>query len=228
MLKVRPAQDEANLLRVSQDAGRIITEAIRSASVVPTLYSQVAAGMISVANGTASLRLYEPGLRDAFVRHGVLPPAMARTVVAATRAAAAVAAPALVGAELPPQQLSVDEYGLGISKIMVYAAAQPKRYNVTGAALDVGAMHPPSENAAAKSFFEDLLRRGKLKLPDSQDGRTKLMRAAAPSVAPSAPETHTHELRKEGSQIVLRRMRIDCCCCDTGKVGNLACTSLND
>jgi hypothetical protein len=77
---------------------------------------------------------------------------------------------------------------------------------VTGAALAVGAVPSPGEDQAAKSFFEDLLRRGRLKVPKAAKSATEVVRAAAPSTH----ESHTHELRREGRHMVLRRVRIDC------------------
>src|SRR6266511_2318166 len=107
---------------------------------------------------------------------------------------------------LPTLQLSVAEYGLGVPSIMVYAAAEPKRLQVTGAALAVGGAPSPGEDQAAKSFFEDLLRRGRLKVPKAAKSAAEVVRAAAPSTH----ESHTHELRREGRHMVLRRVRIDC------------------
>ena len=87
-----------------------------------------------------------------------------------------------------------------------FSAAEPKRLQVAGAALAVGAAPSPGEDQAAKSFFEDLLRRGRLKIPRAGKGTAETLRAAAPQTH----ETHTHELRREGKHMVLRRVRIDC------------------
>jgi hypothetical protein len=202
MLATTDTRDEAALLQVSQDMGAILVQGIRAASVVPTFFSQVAASMLAVAASRFSAQGYEAPLRSGFVRHGILPPSMA---VAATQASAQLAAAAASPSEsktLPTLQLSVAEYGLGVPSIVVYAAAEPKRLEVTGAALAVGAAPSPGEDQAAKSFFEDLLRRGRLKVPKAAKSATEVVRAAAPS--------HTHELRREGRQMVLRRVRIDC------------------
>jgi hypothetical protein len=110
----------------------------------------------------------------------ILPPSMA---VAATQAAAQLAAAASPSESktLPTLQLSVAEYGLGVPSIVVYAAAEPKRLQVTGAALAVGAAPSPGEDQAAKSFFEDLLRRGRLKVPKAAKSAAEVVRAAAPA-----------------------------------------------
>ena len=205
MLATQDTRDEAALLQVSQDIGAILVQGIRAASVVPTFFSQVAASMLAVAASRFSAQGYEAPLRSGFVRHGVLPPSMA---VAATHAPARIAALAATSESktLPTLQLSVAEYGLGVPSIVVYAAAEPKRLQVTGAALAVGAAPSPGEDQAAKSFFEDLLRRGRLKVPKAAKSATEIVRAAAPSTH----ESHTHELRREGRHMVLRRVRIDC------------------
>src|SRR5437016_2663016 len=206
MLATTDTRDEAALLQVSQDIGAILVQGIRAASVVPTFFSQVAASMLVVAASRFSAQGYEAPLRSGFVRHGILPPSMA---VAATQAPAQLAAAAASPSEsktLPTLQLSVAEYGLGVPSIVVYAAAEPKRLQVTGAALAVGGAPSPGEDQAAKSFFEDLLRRGRLKVSKAAKSAAEVVRAAAPSTH----ETYTHELRREGRQMVLRRVRIDC------------------
>jgi hypothetical protein len=208
MLVTTDAKDEAALLQVSKDMGAILVQGIRTASVVPTFFSQVAATMLGVAASQFSAQGYEVPLRSGFVRHGVLPPSMA---FAAARARAprrteAVTASPPESKTLPTLHLSVAEYGLGVPSIVVYAAGEPKRLEVAGAALAVGAAPSPGEDQAAKSFFEDLLRRGQLKIAGAAKGAAEVVRAAAPSTH----ETHTHELRREGGQMVLRRVRIDC------------------
>jgi hypothetical protein len=62
------------------------------------------------------------------------------------------------------------------------------------------------QDQAAKSFFEDLLRRGRLKIARTGKSAAEVVRSSAPLTH----ETYTHELRREGRQMVLRRVRIDC------------------
>ncbi len=208
MLGTRAPRDEEQLLQVSQDAGRILVAGIRAATVVPSFYSQVAAAMLNVAHTQFAAQSYEQPLRSAFVRHGILPPAMAASV-APTAALAAAAEAAGAQPDLPEQQLSVAEYGLGVPVIVVHSAAQPKVYDVAGAALAIGAAAPPAEDVAAKAFFEDLLRRGRLKVGEAAERRAEIVRAGAPKTH----ETHTHELQREDGRVILRRVRIDCCFC---------------
>jgi hypothetical protein len=209
MLATTDRKGEAALLQVSRDMGSILTEGIRTASVVPTFFSQVAATMLGVAASQFSAQGYEVPLRSGFVRHGILPPSMAFAAAARARVprrTEAVAATRTESKTLPTLHLSVAEYGLGVPSIVVYAAGEPKRLQVAGAALAVGAAPSPGEDQAAKSFFEDLLRRGQLKVAGAAKGAAEIVRASAPLTH----ETHTHELRREGGQMVLRRVRIDC------------------
>jgi len=78
-----------------------------------------------------------------------------------------------------------------------------------GAAVASRSITPPSNEEAAKSFLDDLVRRGRLKVEGIPRTRALVSR-------PHAPETHetyTHELRREGRAVVLRRVRIDCVSC---------------
>jgi hypothetical protein len=201
MLAARPTRDEASLLQVSQDMGRILVTAVRAAPVVPSFYSQVAANMLQIAD--AQFRGYGQALKSAFVRHGIVSPGAAVAISASRAPARAAAARAR---QLPKIELSVAEYGLGIESIIVHAAGEPTRHAIAGAAPAVGSVMPASQDEAAKSFFEDLLRRGRLKVLGVAPARAAVTRAHAPETH----ESNTHELRREGRAIVLRRVRIDC------------------
>jgi hypothetical protein len=207
MFQTRPAQDELNFLHASEDAARILIAAVRATNVVPGFFSQVAAHMLDIARSQFGDTKYEQALRSAFVRHGILPPAMAIDIAAMVRAVPA--APEEQTAELPLQQISVAEYGLGVTTIAVHAAAQPKQFDVGGAALALGAAPPPAEDVAAKAFFENLLRRGRLKLEDALAQGAQIMRATSPRTH----DSYTHELIRQGDELVLRRLRVDCCFC---------------
>lgn len=208
MFHTRPAQDEQNLLHASEDAARILVAAIRATNVVPDFYSQVAAHILDVAQNQFGRTEYEQALRSAFVRHGILPPAM-DIIIAATATAVSPAAHEESAVDLPLRQISVAEYGLGVATIAVHAAAQPKQFDVGGAAPAMGASVPPTEDVAAKSFFEALLRRGRLKIEDRLVHRAQIVRATSPRTH----ESYTHELVREGEHRVLRRIRVDCCFC---------------
>jgi hypothetical protein len=124
----------------------------------------------------------------------------------------AAAAVAVAGnAPLPKMTLSIAEYNLGVDFLDVYAAAQPARFNVAGAAPAIGAVTPPAQDEAAKAFVEDLLRRGRLKVANGAGAGQRGMVTRAG--APKGHETHTHEIQKDAdNKPVLRRVRIACNC----------------
>ncbi len=202
MFSLRAAQDEPNLLEVSTDMGKILIGGVRAASVVSTFYSQVAINMIQVAGSEFPAIAYSDALKTSFIKHGIISPANA-TVFAQAKMSM-TATPQDQTAELPKLNLPVEEYGLGVNAIMVHAASEPKRFNVAGAALDIGSAATPTEDVAAKAFLEDLLRRDRLR-PGVEDDKAK-----PPANLPVAKHKHTHKLVKEGNDVVLKRIRIDC------------------
>jgi hypothetical protein len=207
MFKSRSAQDEENLLQVSLDMGRILVNAIQAASVVPTFYSQVAVNMMQVANGLFPKDNYVEALKAGFLKHGIISPASSAVITLAALKKNKVVSDLdhSSGHELPKLSLAVQEYGLGSDNIVVHSAAEVKHFNVAGANIDVGSMEAPAEDVAAKSFLEDLLRRGRLKLDNTEQSQVVNF------YAQDGHDRHTHELRKDGKDLVLKRLRIDCC-----------------
>jgi hypothetical protein len=207
MFKSRSAQDEENLLQVSLDMGRILVNAIQAASVVPTFYSQVAVNMMQVANSLFPKDNYVEALKAGFLKHGIISPASSAVITLAALKKNKVVSDLdhSSGQELPKLSLAVQEYGLGSDNIVVHSAAEVKHFNVAGANIDVGSMEAPAEDVAAKSFLEDLLRRGRLRLDNTEQSQVVNF------FAQDGHDRHTHELRKDGKDLVLKRLRIDCC-----------------
>ena len=210
MFRLRAAQDEANLLQVSTDVGQILVGGIRASAVVPTFFSQVAANMMHFAAAKFTDIAYSQALKSAFVRHGIISPSASSAFAQSSPALGLkeMAQAENESKELPKLRLSVAEYGLGVDTITVHSAAEPKRFDVAGAALSIGSVVPPAQDEAAKAFVEDLLRRGRLKVVQANDkgGALAINR-------PNEPETHdshTHELRAVGNEYELIRVRIDC------------------
>ncbi len=213
MLKLHTDQNEADLLTVSQAMGQILVSGIRSAAVVPTFFSQVAANMISRATTMFTTIAYGQALRSAFIRHGIISPASALMLTQPEAARAMASEADGVAAEEPQQlpqlHLSVAEYGLGFDTIVVHSSSEAKGFNIAGAALDIGAVTPPAQEVAAKAFLEDLIRRGRLEMSEPSSNGVMSMTVTR-SAAPTTHKTHSHELRREGNDMVLRRVRIDC------------------
>jgi hypothetical protein len=76
MLQIVGAVNEANLLTVARDLGQLLVDGVRTATITPAYYSQVAAAIIQADRARNNGR-YRTALADAFVRRGILAPAAA-------------------------------------------------------------------------------------------------------------------------------------------------------
>jgi hypothetical protein len=192
---------EADLQRVSVDLGRILLGAIRHSPIVPEYFAQIGSHMVALA--TAKSDAYGEAVRTAMVKHGIL---SVPGVVAAAAAAPAQKLDASVGVAaaqpaLTQQEIDVSQYGLTVPKISVVMASDTKRFGVAGAALSAGDTTSMPAERAALHFFEDLIRRGRL-----EQGAFAQAKGAI-----ADPQTvKTHRLEKDGNNVVLRRIRIDC------------------
>ena len=86
-------------------------------------------------------------------------------------------------------------YGLS-EDLLVPALTETKRFSVLGSGPDVRSVESPSHDHAARSFVEDLFRRGKVELPEPE---------AAGRVAHKS-----HAVRREPVGLVLVRTSVDC------------------
>lgn len=206
IFKVLGDSGEQNLQKASAEAARLLLQGIRSAPIVPSYYSQVAAGMLAAAGAT-----YHQVLAGAFMRHGILAPESVHFVATGakeTRSVAAIAAD-LGGADLATTAIQCAEYGLGVDTILVHVASQPRRFNVAGAAPSAGSLLPPASDEAAKSFVEDLIRLGRIDLqaaPGTSSGMVALHHSL---------HRKSHILEKTSGGLTLKRRHFDCgfACC---------------
>lgn len=154
---------EADLLQVSKDAGKILIEAIRLAPAVADFYSQVAAHMIE-ADKVHFNGKYGSAIINASVRHGLLSLESASTISSrGTTPITAAMNGRPEGANEPSLlALSVANYGLRQRTLAVRATGEIRRLPATAAAPTPGSAIAPSAERAARSFVEDLLRRGKI------------------------------------------------------------------
>ena len=202
MYMSQPNPTEATLQQVSVDLATILLGAIRQAPVVPEYFAQIGGHMVALA--VAKSQAYGDAVKTAMTKHGIL--SVPGIVVAATSSNVtqleskvgiiANAAPAL-----PLTEVDVSQYGLTVPKIQMVAASEPKRFAIAGAAPSAGDAGSVKSDQAALHFFEDLIRRGRLE----SGGFFKAHAAIVNSVT-----LKTHRLVKEGDQVVLRRIRIDC------------------
>ena len=196
--------DEAELLQVSQDMGRLLVDAALAAPVVPDYYSQIAAHMIE-ADQTRFASRYSPVLKGAFVHHGILS-LQAATAVSGMRAETAparsiTAAAAQPAASLPRISLPAADFGLGTMQLYVNGPSEAKRFAVAAAAPEGGALAPSSSDEAARAYVEDLFRRGRVEVGTRVEAARQL----------SQPfRAKTHELRTQDGGVFLARRMFDC------------------
>jgi hypothetical protein len=190
-----PTADD--LLQVSQDAGRLLIDAVSAAPVVPDYYSQVAAHMVA-ADQTRFTGKYGEALRSAFVRRGILSIESAGPLGAlprGTRAAAGAAATARI-------TLPAGPFGLGGGVLVVQGPGEARRYSVTPAVVGHGATPAPrGADEAARTFALYLFRRGRVDLKGHGDLRTRVLHPQA---------RKTHELVVVNAEVRLVRRTFDC------------------
>ncbi|WP_377267095.1 hypothetical protein [Peterkaempfera sp. SMS 1(5)a] len=179
--------------------GRLLVAGCLTAPVVPGYFAQVAAHMIA-ADQNAFHGEYGPALRSAFVRHGIVsvPDATAITPEAVERYIAGIAPSAPdSGESLTPVTLPGDVYGL-TDPLTVRAPAQQPRFAVAGSDPVAGSLPLPAADLVATSFVEDLLRQGRVTVPEEN--------LTPSAVVVDGAGTHTHEIaRTEADGLTLLR-----------------------
>jgi hypothetical protein len=203
MFTSQQTRDSAALLRVSEEAARLLVEAVQRSPIVPSYYSQLAAHMVA-ADARRFAGRYRDAIRSAFVRQGILAlQAMTSTTVTETPRRRGVAAAAPAGGPdtpLPQVRFVGLDYGLE-GDLVCETAAQSKRFGVAGAALSLGSLEPTAPDRDAQLYLEDLFRRGRIDIGEhGVEGR-----------APTSPFTRkTHALSDGGGGLLLRRRYFDC------------------
>jgi hypothetical protein len=198
-----PTADD--LVKTSQDAGRLLIAGVLAAPIVPDYFSQVAAHMIEAGEGAPWNGKYRSALKSAFVRRGILSLQGAATVSSVTpqtaRKAALAAAMPRAASELPKASISGAAYGLARPALKVHTAEDPKRFAVTSAALVLGSVEPRSPQNAAESFTEDLFQRGRVDVGNFAHPETGLTHGLA---------NKTHVIVEEDGDLVMKRRTFDC------------------
>jgi hypothetical protein len=168
-----PVPSESDLLQASQDAGKLLIAALLVTPAVPDFYSQVAAHMLE-ADRLQFEGKYSTVLKSAFVRRGIL------SLEATTLISSRLSSPAMVERamtvperktfpELERVVLSATNYGLSFKTLLVSVPGEAKRL-LTGAATPrFSITTSPSAEKVAKSFVDDLFRRGKVDVGEFAD-----------------------------------------------------------
>lgn len=199
------APTEQELHAVSREMGNILLAGIRQAPIVSNFYSQVATAMVQAANAVNSA--YGPILNSAFVHRSILSLQSAAaigglsTTLGAQKSVASAAA--AVGNEPPLARIALDgnRFGLGNRAILVHTASHARSLSVHAAASDGSQLSAPSADVAATAFVDDLIRRGKVDIPQ----RRTTLGALAPRRT-----LKTHRLVPADEGVLLERILFDC------------------
>ncbi|HEV7396095.1 MAG TPA: hypothetical protein VGN86_06260 [Pyrinomonadaceae bacterium] len=191
-----------NLVRATQDAGRLLVAGILEAPVVPDYFSQVAAHMISAGERAPFNGKYRDVLKSAFVRRGILSLQAAVTITSvkpdgSRRAALGIGLRRET--DLPQASISGAVYGLKQAALKVHTAEEPKRFAVTSSSLMLGPVEPRSAQNAAESFTEDLFQRGRVDVGSHAEG------GAVRSLS-----MKTHVIIEEDGDLALKRRTFEC------------------
>ena len=199
---------EAALKSASVEMAKLLLGAVKIAPVVPEYFSQVAAGLIEAdSNGGGK---YATVLKSAFVRHGILSPSTATSMVslqAATSVSGATPAmrmatggTAPTSGQLPLQAITAAQYGLD-GPLFVHAPSQPRRLAAHAASFTSAVVMPQSSEMAARSFVEHLMRLGRVDYGAHGDPNLHILH----------PHRHkTHFLERVGNGYVLSRKVFYC------------------
>jgi hypothetical protein len=227
MFKIGPGNfggsDSDKLQAITVDAGRLLIEGVRVASVVPGFYSQVAAGMIQADQSLTGGR-YRTAFTSSFIQRGILSPSAAVSLVRALREHSDNFG--VTGRAPNRQQLQFEGESDGYKKtaqdapnlplrplvtrfgvtLHVHMPAEGARFPVAAAALTGGTAELSSADEDARSFVEDLIQLDNI----SHKGATDAIPAELTSPGEARPYQKTHFLIREDGRTVLRRHHFDC------------------
>ena len=228
MFQIGPANSQPspsdNLQAISVDAGTLLIEGVRLASVGAGFYSQVAAGMIQ-ADQTLTGGRYGAALTSSFVQRGILSPSAAVSLVRDLRAHGGqlfgvtgrspnarrvqfegdnegYKKTAKDAPELPLRPLTT-RFGVTFH---VHMPAEPNRFAVSAAALAGGPEKMFSPEEDARSFVEDLIQQDRIAHENAPD----VIPVELIGPGKAAPCDRTHYLVKDDGKIVLKRHHFDC------------------
>jgi hypothetical protein len=219
-----PATDSDKLEATARDAGKLLIEGVRLASVGSGFYSQVAAGMIQ-ADQTLNGGRYRTALSSSFVKRGILSPSAATTLGKDLKGPSARAfgvtgvAPSSqhlqfdgdnegykkTGSDLPTLSLRPLATRFGVT-VYLHMPVEPNRFAVAAAALSGGSQPPLNSEEDARSFLEDLIQRDRV----CHEKAPGAFPAELTSPIEPGPSHRTHHLISEDGKILVKRHHFDC------------------
>lgn len=205
IFRQQPAQDQAALARAGEIAGQLLVDAIVAAPVVSAYYAQLAGHMIA-ADQRRFGGAHGQTLRSAFVRHGILSLEAATSLTAAEVARrGAGLAEAMPGGSDEQGLTTVTVQGMayGIKgPLVLNAPGEVRRFGIAGSDPVGGSLRPADPEQVATSYLEDLLRRGRVDVPQEYRSDTAV-------VDDNPSRFTTHEIARseaaEGLALVRRR-----------------------
>ncbi|MFJ9818515.1 hypothetical protein ACIRU3_25300 [Streptomyces sp. NPDC101151] len=200
-------QDHAGLARAGEIAGQLLVDAVVAAPVVSAYYAQVAGHMIA-ADQRRNGGKYSQSLRSAFIRHGILSLEAAASVTEpeVARRGAGIAEATPGGGDddgLTAVTIHGSTYGVTQS-LTLSAPAEERRFGIAGSDPAGGSVRPADPERVATSYLEDLLRRGRVQVPEEH--RTG---AAFVDDDPSRLKTHEITRSETGEGLALIRRCFD-------------------
>jgi hypothetical protein len=186
------------LRRVATQAAQVLIAAVKRAPVVSNFYAQVAGEMVREAAGLDGA--YASVLRSVFAKRSILSLGSASSVSDLVFADQVRGATSNLGADLPLAAMDAGSYGIH-RPLVVETPSQTRRFAVSSGAPDGSAIEPSSGLTAARSFADDVMRRGYVDYARA---------GGAQPIFRSGRRFHTHRLESDGNYVRLERTRFDC------------------
>ncbi|MFF6783391.1 hypothetical protein [Streptomyces sp. NPDC012510] len=178
IFRQQPAQDQAALAKAAEIAGQLLVDAVVAAPVVSAYYAQLAGHMIA-ADQRRFGGAHGQSLRSAFVRHGILSLEAATSItVAEVARRGAGLAEAMPGGSDDQGLTTVTVQGMayGIKgPLALSAPGEVRRFGVAGSDPAGGSLRPADPEQVATSYLEDLLRRGRVDVPQEYRSDTAVV-----------------------------------------------------
>lgn len=204
MLKVVAEKPRVeDLVKVSEDAAKLLGQAVQCAALTAAFYSEMAAQVIW-ADSVLFEGRYEEAFRSAFVRRGLLSLEAARSLKAEAVRVFNAGKPNVGVDEIPRGRdivLRASAYGLMEGALVVRTASFSRRGLIAPAAPDAGSTPVPGVEQATQSFIETLFRRGRVDF-----SQCKVNLSSVPHVG---IKRKTHYLIEKSGQYHLRRRCFD-------------------
>ncbi|MFE9445805.1 hypothetical protein ACFYO2_44405 [Streptomyces sp. NPDC006602] len=203
IFRQQPVQDQAALAKAGEIAGQLLVDAVVAAPVVSAYYAQVAGHMIA-ADQRRFGGAHGQSLRSAFIRHGILSLEAATSLTGpeVARRAAGIAEAAPGGSDdrgLTTVTVQGMAYGIK-GPLTLDAPGEVRRFGIAGSDPAGGSLRPADPEQVATSFLEDLLRRGRVHVPEEHRSDTAV-------VDNNPSRLKTHEIARSESTEGLALLR---------------------